>query len=133
MKLSTKSTYGLRALAFLAASYPKQVSITELAEQEKISAKYLEAIFASLKKGKIVTSVKGAQGGYQLSAKPEAISLWQAMDCLEKQMPAGYCIRGGGKNYCQPSCCGVGSVLAEIQELIAKKLKAKSLKDLVRK
>ena len=56
MKLSTRSTYGLRALSCLARQFPEGLSLGEIAETEKISLKYLEAIFAILKKEGLVTS-----------------------------------------------------------------------------
>ena len=62
MKLSMKSRYGLRALIDLAInSKTEQVALNSIAERNKISPKYLEQVFASIRKAGIVKSIKGSQ------------------------------------------------------------------------
>ena len=69
-QISTRFRYGLRALAFLAGYDPSDtVNLHYIAEKENISRKYLENIFKLLKKGKIVRSVRGREGGYALVKK----------------------------------------------------------------
>ena len=67
MKLSTKSRYAARCLIDLAI-YGKDhpLSITEIGAREEISERYLELIFATLKKAGFIASARGSQGGYQL-------------------------------------------------------------------
>ena len=65
MKLSTKGRYGLRAmidLALYAENAP--VSIASIAARQHISESYLEQLIAKLRKANLVTSVRGAGGGY---------------------------------------------------------------------
>ena len=66
MKLSTKSRYAARCLIDLAI-YGKDhpLSITEIGAREEISERYLELIFATLKKAGFIASARGSQGGYQ--------------------------------------------------------------------
>lgn len=84
MKVSTKGRYGLRALIDLAV-YEKNghVSLINIANRNQISIHYLEHVFSSLKRGGIVKSVKGAQGGYVLADKPENITIAQIILALE--------------------------------------------------
>ena len=132
MKLSTKSTYGLRALIILAKNHPKAMSIADIAQAEAISAKYLEAIFARLKKAGIVNSIKGAAGGYTLSQAPDQLNLWQLLQCLEDELLSAYCLSGGAKVYCQDKChCGVGRAMNNINQSLAKSLQKISLQDLL--
>ena len=133
MKLSTRSTYGLRALTCLAEQFPDGLSLGEIAENEKISLKYLEAIFAILKKEGLVTSTKGAGGGYKLAKDPSQITVWEALRPLEKTLPEGSCLGSGGKkNYCKPGCCAVGTMLAEVQKSVQSKLEQYTLSDLLK-
>ena len=84
MKISTKGRYGLRALVDLAANGDNTtVSLVSVAQRQKISLNYLEQVFATLRKAGIVKSVKGAQGGYMLSKRPEEICLGDILTDLE--------------------------------------------------
>ena len=75
MKIPTKSRYGLQFMLMLAAHYRKGViPLREIAEQERLSEKYLEQIVALFTKAGLVKSVRGARGGYRLAHPPEAIS-----------------------------------------------------------
>ena len=76
MKLSTKGRYGLRALIDLAQySGEAPVSITSISSRQDISERYLEQLMAMLKKAGIVSSVRGAGGGYILAKDMKDISV----------------------------------------------------------
>ena len=84
MKMSTKARYGLRALIDLASnSQEGPVSISSIAERQKISESYLEQLLAKLRKADIVKSVRGSQGGYVLARDAENISVGDVLRTLE--------------------------------------------------
>lgn len=83
MKISTKGRYGLRAMLDLAIHTGSHVSIGAIAERQDVSANYLEQVFASLRKGGLVKSIKGAQGGYVLADKPANITVGRILRVLE--------------------------------------------------
>lgn len=84
VKISTRGRYGLRALVDLAVhSAEIHVPLVNIAERQKISLNYLEQVFASLRKAGIVKSIKGSQGGYILSDKPENIKVAEVIRILE--------------------------------------------------
>ncbi len=83
MKLSTKGVYGLRALINLASAETPPVLLKDIASEEKISEKYLEAIFSSLRKNDIITATRGKNGGYALALPAENITLNKIIDALE--------------------------------------------------
>mgnify|MGYP003176332425 CR=1 FL=1 len=84
MKISTKGRYGIRALIDLAVNSTNgHVSLVNIANRNQISVHYLEHVFSSLKRGGIVKSVKGAQGGYVLADKPENITVAQMILALD--------------------------------------------------
>ena len=85
MKITTKSIYAIRALHTLnmLSEDGKPVGIATLSEKLGISNKYLEQIFSILKKGGIINSKKGAQGGYFLSRKPKDITVGEILNILE--------------------------------------------------
>ena len=68
MKISTKGRYSLRLMVDLAMTESDGfVSLKDIAERQKISAKYMEQIIALLKNARLVSSVRGPRGGYRLS------------------------------------------------------------------
>ena len=85
MKLSTKGRYGLRALIDLAQySGEAPVSITSISSRQDISERYLEQLMAMLKKAGIVSSVRGAGGGYILAKDMKDISVGDILRALDK-------------------------------------------------
>lgn len=83
MKLSTKSRYGLRALANLLGQ-DCCCSVKKISEAEHISGDYLEKIFSKLKKAGILKVDRGACGGYSINGDPKKITLGQVVGALEK-------------------------------------------------
>ena len=101
MKLSTKGRYGLRALIDLALySEEEAVSLQRIAGRQNISVSYLEQLVRKLKKEGLVTSVRGAQGGYKLAKPAQEISVGEVLRALEGSINAVSC--GEGENvHCQ--------------------------------
>ena len=70
MKLSTKGRYAVMAMVDLATNSRGQpVALADIAERQEISLSYLEQLFAKLRRGGLVRSVRGPGGGY-LPAHP---------------------------------------------------------------
>lgn len=84
MKISTKGRYGMRALVDLAAQPGVEpIPLMSVAKRQQISLNYLEQVFAQLRKAGILKSVKGPNGGYLLTRKPEDISAKEILEVLE--------------------------------------------------
>lgn len=87
MKISTKGRYGLRAMVDLAAnSDGEYMSLKTIAERQSISENYLEQVFSTLRKARVIKSVKGAQGGYSLSEEPSRITVGRILRALEGEL-----------------------------------------------
>ncbi len=104
MKLSTKGRYGLRALIDLAQYGEEEaVSIQSISARQQISDSYLEQLVRKLKKAGLVTSIRGAQGGYRLAKPAEEISVGDVLRALEGSIEAVSCQEGEncvGKDLC---------------------------------
>lgn len=84
MKLTTKGRYAVMAVVDLASMRAgRPVPLAEIAERQDISMSYLEQLFARLKRGGIVTSVRGPGGGYMLAAPAGAISVAEVVKAVE--------------------------------------------------
>ncbi|MFH1657266.1 MAG: Rrf2 family transcriptional regulator [bacterium] len=97
MKFSSKSQYGLRAMAYLADLYEegKAYPLKIIAQEEKISFTYLEKIIGELEKEGIVKSKKGMKGGYYLARRPEKITVGEIIRPLEGIMNSVECLNSG--------------------------------------
>ena len=84
MKLSTRSTYGMRALVELAlASGHGPLSASSIATRQDLSVAYLEQLLHRLKRQGIITSVRGPRGGYALAREPQRITMGEVVNALD--------------------------------------------------
>ena len=84
LKLSTRSTYGMRALVELALSAGRgPVSASLIAARQHLSVAYLEQLLHRLKKEGLVSSVRGPKGGYMLAKDPARITMADVVRVLE--------------------------------------------------
>lgn len=85
MRISSKGRYGLAAMISVAqlGSTGEFVTVISIAEKLGISKIYLEQVFSLLKRSKLVTSIKGSQGGYQLSKPSEKITVLEILQAVE--------------------------------------------------
>ena len=79
MHISQRGLYALQALTVLARHPDKIVKIKAIASEEQLPEKFLEAILLELKRARIVVSLRGANGGYQLKRAPRKISLGEVI------------------------------------------------------
>ena len=84
MKISQKGLYALQALMALARhSNQGAIRIRDIAYEEGLPEKFLELILLELKNARIVESVRGAKGGYQLRRAPEDIRLSEIIRLID--------------------------------------------------
>ena len=95
MGISTKSTYGIRAMLELALYYEKgPVSATFISDKENISITYLEQLLLRLRKKGLVKSMRGSRGGYLLAKKPDNITIGEIVRKLDGDITPVHCISG---------------------------------------
>jgi Rrf2 family protein len=91
-RLSTRSSYGLRACLALACQAGDQpVAVADLSEQNQIPRRYLEQILNALRHKGLVTSTRGARGGYQLARSSAEIAIGEIVRAVEGDMDAILC------------------------------------------
>ncbi|MCR4818988.1 MAG: Rrf2 family transcriptional regulator [Fretibacterium sp.] len=96
MKLSATTRYGLRALYDLCSQEYGPVSVSKIARRQNIPLNYLEQLFSKLRRGGILRSVRGAQGGYLLARSAAEISIAEVIDALGDPITFGACQRAEG-------------------------------------
>ena len=84
MKLSTRSTYGMRALVELGLAVGRgPLSASLIASKQDLSVAYLEQLLHRLKKQGLVLSIRGPKGGYLLAKEPEQITVGEIVRILD--------------------------------------------------
>lgn len=88
MRISAKARYALASVISMAENRGQDecITIISLSEKLKISKIYLEQVFALLKRGDIVTSIKGAQGGYRLVRPSRDITVYDILSSIETSL-----------------------------------------------
>jgi Rrf2 family protein len=74
MQIPAKAEYAIRALLTLAAS-SESVSAEHLAQIQDLPAKFLGAIMSDLRRGGLVTSQRGPEGGFRLARDADTIMI----------------------------------------------------------
>lgn len=133
MKISTKGRYGLRILLDIALYRvgDKPRMIREIANNQEISEKYISRLIIELRKAGLVKSVRGVNGGYTLTRKPEDINILDVLEIMEGPVAIVDCTVPSGKACRRKPQCPTQRMWAEINQKIRSAFAAYTLKDLV--
>ena len=101
MRLSTKGRYAVMAMTDLARhGETRAVSLAEIATRQEISLSYLEQLFARLRKGGLVRSVRGPGCGYRLAAPATATVISAIVQAVDEPLRATRCAQHTGGRGC---------------------------------
>lgn len=105
MNLSVRCEYGLRAVLELARRYQsaKPVTVEQIAQARQIPPKFLIHILLQLKRAGLVSSVRGAKGGYMLGRLPEGISLLDIIEVVDGPVLNPLPLRDSGSDDLRPA------------------------------
>lgn len=136
MRLSTKGRYAVMAMADLAAheAGAKPVSLADIAERQDISLSYLEQLFAKLRRGGLVRSVRGPGGGYRLSRSPTELRVADIILAVDEPITATRCQVGSTKGCTSTGArCVTHDLWEELGRQIQVFLSSVSLADVIEK
>jgi Rrf2 family protein len=85
MRLSARVDYALRAMAELAAAAAPR-TVDQLAAAQRIPSKYLENILGELRRGGLLRSQRGPDGGHRLARPPSEISIADVIRALDGEL-----------------------------------------------
>ena len=129
MILSKATGYGIRALAYLAKRGDCGLSrLDEIAEQEQIPPVYLRKVLGELRRHRLLHSVKGIHGGYELARPAETITLWEVFRVLEPDPYMDTCILGRGQCN-QESPCGLHDDWQEVRSGLVLMMQTKTISE----
>lgn len=130
--ISQKTRYAFRALFYLARS-KGPVAIATIAAREKISSKFLEQVMADLKRHKLVVSIRGQGGGYELARPAREISYAEVIRIIDGPLAMAPCASVTAYGQCRDCYdakrCPIRRALAEVRDSAAKTLEKRKITD----
>lgn len=131
MKISTRGRNAIKFMLDLADhDNGTPVKLKEIASRQNISVKYLEHIASILHRASLVTSVKGAGGGYLLSGSPDKFTVGQILKATEGSMAPAECVGEGGTECQRKSFCVSFLIWDKLNTAIDSTLEGITLDDL---
>ena len=131
LRISKLTDYGTVVLAHLAGEPGAVRSAADVATATGIALPTVSKLFKSLGRAGLVTSTRGANGGYQLARDPAAISAANVIDALEGPVSITEC--SADDSHCDyEDVCNVGGAWQRINVAIRRALDEVSLVDLLR-
>jgi Rrf2 family iron-sulfur cluster assembly transcriptional regulator len=132
MRLTTKGRFAVTAMIDLALNNGSgPVTLADISERQKISLSYLEQLFGKLRRGSLVTSVRGPGGGYNLANATDEVSVADIIVAVDEPIDATQC---GGKENCKDDKkCITHDLWTDLNRHIFEYLRAVKLSELVAK
>jgi Rrf2 family protein len=136
--LSKKCKYAIHALVYLAERYQQgPVHIQEIASEQKIPKKFLEAILLELRNAKVLHSKKGKGGGYYLYKKPEDVNLIEIIRLMDGAIAMLPCVSLHYYEACDEcideKTCGIRDAFLGVRDQTLKILSESTLDKIVKK
>jgi Rrf2 family cysteine metabolism transcriptional repressor len=134
VSFSTKGEYGVRLMVQLARHYGRgPVSLAGVAAEEDLPRAYLEQLVVSLRAAGLVTSTRGAHGGYELARAPETIAMGEVLRALEGPIAPMICASDDPEHAttCARSArCTVNVLWVRVRDAVTTALDSMTLADL---
>ena len=130
MQVSSKGRYALRVMADIARHDKDFVPISDIAARQSITVKYLEKIMSMLSKAKLVTSFRGANGGYKLSKSAKEYSVLEILEAVGEGTKLTVCTSNGECS--MEHVCDTMRVWHNLSNLINDYLSKVTLEDLIK-
>lgn len=131
LRISRLTDYGTVLLAHLAAHQANVCSAADVAQSTGIAPPTVSKLLKSLARAGLVTSTRGANGGYRLARPPQDITAADVIDALEGPVSITECSASDGD--CEHEhVCSVGGAWQRINVAIRRALQDVTLNDLVR-
>jgi len=135
VSFSTKGEYGVRLMVQLGRHHGRgPASLAEIAAEEDLPRAYLEQLVMSLRDAGLVTSTRGARGGYELTRAPAETRMGDVLRALEGPLAPMVCASEDpehGTRCDRSASCTVNLLWVRIRDAIAGTLDSMTLADLV--
>jgi Rrf2 family transcriptional regulator, cysteine metabolism repressor len=136
LQVSTKGEYGVRIMVDLARHYGERPrSLTDIAQTEILPLAYLEQLAKLLREADppLLTSTRGAHGGYSLSRQPAEITMGEILRVLEGPIAPMICAKEGEMTEICGflNSCKIQILWAKVRDAVAHTIDTMTLAELV--
>lgn len=131
LKLSRLTDYATLVLAHLASQPERRHSAADVADQTGLASPTVSKVLKALARGGLVSSARGATGGYALARPASQISAADIIDAMEGPVAVTECSDEHGECSLEPTC-GVGQGWQKINRVIRQTLERITLEELLR-
>ena len=132
--LTNKGKYGLKAMLHLAGLGEREIAqVAQIAEANHIPKKFLDQIFADLRRAGLVHSKKGKAGGYALAKPAHEIRVGQIIRALDGPIAPFLC---ASANFyrpcgdCDENVCAVRRLMIQARDALSNVLDGQTLADM---
>jgi len=136
LHFSTRGEYGVRLMVELARHHGSgPVSLSEMADHEALPRPYLEQLVVSLREAELVTSTRGAHGGYELRRPPADIRMSEVITALEGPIAPMVCASDDPHHVmvCERAgYCNVEQLWQRVRDAVIEALDSMTLEELAR-
>lgn len=132
MRLTTKGRFAVTAMIDLALNGEHgPVALAGISERQEISLSYLEQLFGKLRRSKLVDSVRGPGGGYNIARDLRELSVADIIRAVDEPLDATQC--GGRENCVDEHRCMTHELWSTLNNKMYEYLASVSLASLVDK
>lgn len=131
MQFNATTDYAFRVALHLACNEGRVVSRREISEKNHVTTMFLQKIMAALMEAGLVTSYRGASGGFTLSRPASEVTLLDVLEAMEGKLILNRCLADYGS--CSRGAapyCAVHHRLTRVQEVMRSELGAIRLSEL---
>ena len=132
MKLNNYTEYAFRVLMYLMMHKSEKTRVQEIADFFELSANHLNKIVQQLAKHELVITTRGKNGGVEISAQGEEISLDQLIVILEPREEVAQCMGSKSIMPCRlAGDCKLRGIFGGAREAFFEHLRKYKIKDLI--
>jgi Rrf2 family iron-sulfur cluster assembly transcriptional regulator len=132
MQITRATDYAVRVMIFMATCPPKtRMAVTDIARGIEAPGSFVSKILQQLVQRGMVTSHRGAGGGFELAVDPRNVSLLDVVEMVEGPLQVNLCLRADG-SCSRKSWCGAYPVWNEAQAALKGALASASIEQLAR-
>ena len=134
MMISTRGRYALRVMIELAQRQEEgYISLKEVAQNQEISEKYLEAIMKNLVTAGLAVGMRGKGGGYRLARPAAECSAGEILQAAEGSLAPVACLEENAEPCLRRDQCASLPLWQELEDVVQEFLAGYSLEHLMQK
>lgn len=132
IKLSRMSDYAVVVLETLSRDAGASLSASQIAQASGLPEPTVAKVLKLMASGGIVTSQRGANGGYTLSRKPAEITVFDIVTAIEGRLGLTACVDGGDEPCALEAHCAMSGRWDIVNEAVRKTFEGISLDRMMR-